>query len=105
MREHFPPAMQGADLSALYLGARRPAWREEFFYEHPTITSKARIPSSQALIRRDWKYTEWPEHDYRQLFDMKADPGELQNLAGNPAHADEQSKWRHRLEQLRQLAR
>ena len=48
--------MQGRDLSPLYLADRAPAWRDEFFYEHPTITSRDRIPSSQGVIRRDWKY-------------------------------------------------
>ena len=101
----IPKAMQGGDLSALYLHPRPPAWRDEFFYEHPTITDKARIPSSQGVIRRDWKYIEWPEFDYRQLFDMKADPGELRNLAGNPVYASQQARLRRRLDAWRQRAR
>ena len=68
-----PAVMQGRDLSPLYLRTPAPAWRDEFFYEHPTITSKDRIPSSQGVIRRDWKYIEWPEFDYQQLFDLRAD--------------------------------
>lgn len=101
----IPKTMQGGDLSALYLHPRPPAWRDEFFYEHPTITDKARIPSSQGVIRRDWKYIEWPEFDYRQLFDMKADPGELRNLAGNPVYASQQARLRRRLDAWRQRAR
>jgi arylsulfatase len=85
-----PPGMQGEDLAPLYLGSRPPAWRDEFFYEHPTITSRDRIPSSQAVVRRDWKYVEWPEFDYRQLFNLKDDPGELRNLAADSAHATTQ---------------
>ena len=42
------PVMQGQDLEpALPARDRRRPWRDEFFYEHPTITSKDRIPSSQ----------------------------------------------------------
>ncbi len=63
-----PEGMQGRDLSALYLKDRAPAWRDEFFYDHPTITSKERIPSSQGVIRRDWKYVYWPEFEYRAAF-------------------------------------
>jgi len=51
-----PSVMQGRDLAALYLGADPEPWRNEFFYERPTITSRDRIPSSMAVVRRDWKY-------------------------------------------------
>jgi len=67
----------------LYLNAVPPAWRDEFYYEHPTITSKDRIPTSQAVIRKDWKYIEWPEFDYQQLFDLRSDPGRSATLRGN----------------------
>ncbi len=100
-----PGGMQGQDLSPLYLSAPPPGWRDEFLYEHPTVTSKDRIPSSQGVIRRDWKYIEWPEFDYRQLFDLKNDPGEVRNLAGNPANASQQAKMRQQLEAWRQRVR
>jgi arylsulfatase A-like enzyme len=32
-----PAGMQGRDIAPLYLAAKRPAWRQEFFYEPPTI--------------------------------------------------------------------
>jgi arylsulfatase A-like enzyme len=101
----IPKEMQGRDLSPLYLQTRAPSWRDTFFYEHPTVLGKDRIPSSQGVIRRDWKYVEWPEFDYRQLFDMKDDPGEIRNLAGNPDHATQQMRMRQQLEAWRQRAR
>ncbi len=100
-----PGVMQGRDLSPLYLAARAPAWRDEFFYEHPTITRKDRIPSSQAVIWKDWKYIEWPEFEYQQLFDLRSDPGEIRNLAGQSAHVAQQAKMRQRLDAWRQQAR
>jgi arylsulfatase len=100
-----PPGMQGQDLGVLYLQSRRPAWRDEFLYEHPTITRKERIPTSYGVIRRDWKYVEWPEFGYRQLFNLKDDPGELHNLAAAPSHATRASRlqaalaaWRQRVQ-------
>ncbi len=96
---------KGQDLSPLYLETRSPAWRDEFFYEHPTVTSKDRIPSSRAVIGKNWKFIEWPEFDHQQLFDLKNDPGELRNLAEDPAHATEQKKMRQRLDAWRQRVR
>lgn len=92
-----PAVMQGRDLSPLYLGDKAPDWRDEFFYEHPTITSRDRIPSSRAVIRRDWKYVVWPEFDYEQLFNLQADREEARNLADDPASAAQLAQMRQRL--------
>ena len=104
-----PDVMQGRDLGPLYLTAKgpaaTPAWRDEFFYEHPTITSRDRIPSSQGVIRRDWKYVYFPEFDYEQLFNLKEDAEEIRNLAQDPAHAGQRAKMRQKLEEWRGRAR
>lgn len=41
-------------------------------------------------VRTDrWRYTAWNDgQNSEQLFDMRADPGELMNLAGDPKYAD-----------------
>ena len=101
----IPERMQGKDLSPLYLAARAPAWRDEFFYEHPTITSRDRIPSSQGVIRRDWKYVSWPEFAYEQLFDLKRDAQELTNVAGRPAYGKRQAAMRQTLDEWRTRVR
>ena len=101
----IPESMQGVDLSGLYLGDRQGRERDEFFYEHPTITSRDRIPSSLALVRRDWKYVVWPEFGYDQLFDLRNDPGELVNLAGDPAQESVRQDFRRRLEAWQARAR
>ena len=94
-----PPRMQGRDLAPLYLGGSpagmRPPWRTEFFYEHPTITNIERIPSSEALVRKDIKYIVWPDYGREQLFDLVQDPGETTDVIADPAYAE-------RLEQLRE---
>lgn len=100
-----PKAMQGRDLAALYLGDTPPAWREDFFYEHPTIRNKDFIPSSQALVRKDVKYIYWPEFDVRELYDLGGDPLEEHNLADDPRRADELAALAKRFEEVRKDAR
>jgi arylsulfatase A-like enzyme len=100
-----PQVMQGRDLGPLYLAGGPPAWRDEFFYEHPTITSRDRIPSSQGVIRRDWKYVYWPEFEYEQLFDLTDDPDEIRNLALERASEDRVRTMRADLDEWRRRAR
>lgn len=100
-----PDVMQGQDLSPLYLVDKATAWREEFFYEHPTITSRDRIPASQGVIRRDWKYVYWPEFDHEQLFNLQEDGQEVRNLADDPAYAGQRAKMRQKLEEWRRRTR
>ncbi len=93
-----PGRVQGKDLSPLYLSGDCPDWREEFLHEHPTITSKNRIPKSQAVVRRDFKYAFWPEWDYEQLFDLRLDPTEKVNKVNDPAYAAKLEEMRKRLD-------
>jgi arylsulfatase A-like enzyme len=97
--------MQGLDLGPLYLSTAPPPWRDEFFYEHPTITSRDRIPSSQGVIRRDWKYVRFPEFGYEQLFDLRTDGEEIRNLATDPGASSQLARMRVRLEEWRARAR
>jgi arylsulfatase len=99
-----PEVMQGEDLAPLYLQDEPPAWRDEFFYEHPTITSRNRIPTSLAVVRRDLKYVLWPEWDYEQLFDLCEDPTEKTNLVDDPEYARTLEKMRQRLAHWRERA-
>ncbi len=100
-----PGVMQGQDLGPLYLRDEAPSWRDEFFYEHPTITSRDRIPASQGVIRRDWKYVYWPEFDYEQLFNLNEDGEEFRNLAVDPASLSQRARTRQKLEEWRARAR
>lgn len=100
-----PEVVQGQDFSPLYLAGKVPPWRDEFFYEHPTITSRDRIPASQGVIRRDWKYVYWPEFDYEQLLNLKQDPEEIRNLASQPSAGDQRTKMRRKLEEWRTRAK
>mmetsp|Transcript_39636 Transcript_39636/g.119027 ORF Transcript_39636/g.119027 Transcript_39636/m.119027 type:complete len:253 (-) Transcript_39636:497-1255(-) len=57
-------------------------WRTEFFYEHPVIIFMHYIPSSEALVRKDYKYFYWPDFGVEQLFHVSEDPMEEGDLLG-----------------------
>jgi len=101
----IPARMQGKDISPLYLADRKPEWRTEFFYEHPTLRNKSFIPASQALVRKEWKYMYWPEHKVEQLFHLKSDPHEEEDLLSNPKHASVLAEMRERFKELKAAAR
>lgn len=101
--------MQGRDIGQLYRpippNVRMAQWRQEFFYEHPTISNKERIPYSEALVRKDFKYMYWPEYDYEQLFDLTNDPIEEVDLAKDPKHAKKLAEMRKRFKELKEAAK
>ena len=99
-----PPKMQGRDLAPLYLAASKPAWRTEFFYEHAVIRNTNFIPSSEALVRKDWKYFYWPDFNVEQLFDLRADPQEERDLIADPSQKECLAEMRRRFQELKAAA-
>lgn len=97
--------MQGRDIAPLYLDVHPPAWRREFFYEHPTLRSTNFIPSSEALVQPDWKYILWPDFQAEQLFDLESDPQEDRDLATDPAQSERLNTLRRRFRELKDAAR
>ena len=87
------------------MAKQKPAWRTEFFYEHATIKNTNFIPSSEALVRKDWKYFYWPDFKTEQLFDLRADPMEEKDLIADPAQAARLAEMRRRFNELKAAAR
>jgi arylsulfatase A-like enzyme len=100
-----PTNMQGRDFAPLYLSTQKPAWRTEFFYEHPIITSTNRIPASEALVRKDWKYFYWPDFNTEQLFHLDTDPMEEHDRIAEPDAAERLAEMRSRFDDLKAAAR
>jgi arylsulfatase len=98
-----PANMQGRDISTLY-AANKTDWRQEFFYEHATISNANRIPASEALVRKNWKYMYWPDFKTEQLFHLETDPQEEKDLAPDPTHAAQLQEMRQRFAELKAAA-
>jgi hypothetical protein len=79
---------------------------QSFFYEHPMHANPSFIPASEALVRKDYKYFYWPDFKYDQLFDMKNDPGEMNDLSNstNPVHQKKLNEMRRQYVELKMMA-
>ena len=100
-----PDSMQGQDISPLYLSPTETDWRNEFFYEHPTLRSTDFIPASEALVQKDWKYFYWPDFEHEQLFDLRNDPIEENDLASDPVYSQKLADMRKRFRELKTAAK
>lgn len=78
--ESVPSAVQGKDFAPLYLSAKAPEWRQDFYYEHPVVNNVDFIPSSEALVTHVNKYIHWPDYQTEEYFDLEKDPFEENNL-------------------------
>lgn len=100
-----PGSMQGQDLAPLYLSDEPVSLRDEFFYEHATIGNIHFIPSSEALVRKDWKYFYWPDFKTEQLFHLVTDPIEEKDRIKDPAAATILTAMRERFQMLKEAAK
>jgi arylsulfatase A-like enzyme len=82
-----PPASEGRDLTAVLRDPTQPG-RPELVFAYKGV--------QRALTLADWKLIRYPKVDRTQLFHLAADPFEMRDLSGDPAHAA-------RLQQMQKL--
>ena len=78
--------------------------RKDFFYEH-TYLGSPRLPKVEGVVSRDYKYMNYTEHQYEELFDTKNDPHETKNLAKDAAYKTELEKLRARYAELKEAVK
>jgi arylsulfatase A-like enzyme len=101
-----PAGMQGRSLVPVLRAGKAPAdWPTEFFYEY--IGNNQGIPSSEAVRTGRWKYIRWVGRDPEpeELYDLQADPDELDNLIATPAFAATATQLRARWSALRETVK
>jgi len=80
-----PVKMQGKNLSLL-MSSKDIYWRKDFLIEH--LFDYEPIPKSEAVRTKEWKYLRFLVGDkyYEELYYIKTDPHETQNLSENPEY-------------------
>src|SRR5207248_3559670 len=73
-----PEGLDGKDLSPILRGESDRV-RDAVFLAYRSV--------QRAVRRGDWKLIRYPEIHKTQLFDLKSDPGETVDLAGDPRYA------------------
>lgn len=91
--------MHGTSLAPLIGGGVPAEWRKDFLYEndwdpeYPDVTFEILSPRTEHA-----KHVEYPGHpEWTQVFDLRTDPLEMQNLARDPAAAAVSEELRERL--------
>ena len=100
-----PVTMQGRDFAPLYLEDNIKDWRQEFFYEHAIIKNKEFIPASEALVRKEIKYIYWPDFNTEELYDLKNDPLEENNVVKSESYQEILNQLRVQFKKLKSEAR
>jgi choline-sulfatase len=81
-----PERYQGRSLQPIVSLGTPADWRTESFHEHFAVRN--RIPAFEGLRNERFKYVRYIDHGGAEfLHDLKNDPDELVNLAGDPEHA------------------
>jgi arylsulfatase A-like enzyme len=82
-----PERMQGRDLSPLLRLGAAGEWRQDWYYEHNFQPPSGRIAVSTGVRTETHKYIRYGRGREEQLYDLIADPEELEDLSDSSAHA------------------
>lgn len=93
-----PKTMQGIDLISLI--ENKIPERKDFFYQYYFLGS-AELPREEGVVTKDFKYMNYIEHNYEELFDIKHDPHETDNLANDPKYRRALNEMRGRYKELK----
>jgi arylsulfatase A-like enzyme len=96
-----PVWMQGRSLVPLLEGKDSP-WRDAFLYEYYEYPAEHCARKNRGIRTDRWKLIHfWEQPEEWELYDLRADPDETNNLAGKREHAATLTRLRTRLAELR----
>jgi arylsulfatase A-like enzyme len=96
----IPKNFQGESMMPL-AERRSPKWRKDWLYEYYEYPAAENVPPCRGVRTERYKYIEYFTQDAYELYDLKTDPDEVNNLYGDPKYLDLVKTLRARLQQLR----
>lgn len=91
--------LQGRDIAASYQEGGGRFVRDDWYYEFTTKHGGG--PTATALVDRRYKYIFWKRIPFEQLFDLREDPLEMNDLGNSTEHRSILESMRARHEELR----
>lgn len=95
-----PSTMEGVDLVSV-LNNKIPE-RKDFFYQYYFLGGP-QLPRQEGVVTGRYKYMNYIEHNYEELFDTRLDPHETHNLAKDPNFNLTLKELRTRYKELKTL--
>jgi arylsulfatase A-like enzyme len=97
----IPDIYQGKSLVPLVTGEEKTLNRDTILIEH--LWEFENIPPSEGVRTNEWKYMRYiNDKSIEELYNLKDDPKEINNLVSKPEYAGVLKKLRNKLEQLTQ---
>jgi len=94
-----PKEMQGRSFAPLLRGEEIPGWRRSFYYRY--YFSHFNTPAHWGVRTRDHKLIYYHDSDEWELYDLKDDPMEMNNLYGRGAASGVVESLKGEIERLR----
>ena len=96
-----PEAMQGVSLVPLLRGATPDDWRDAIYYQYFEYPGWHMVRRHYGIRTRGHKLIHYYEIGEWELFDLEADPDELQSVYGASSYAEVQARLEFQLDSLR----
>ena len=93
----LPKGVEGRSWRPI-LSGRKTGWRGDFLYEYFYDSEAKKRPPMRGVRTERWKYITYPDSDNcAELYDLKNDPLEMRNLAGEPSAAGVAAEMKARM--------
>ncbi|MEX0772200.1 MAG: sulfatase/phosphatase domain-containing protein [Balneolales bacterium] len=99
----IPDRMQGRSLTPLLRGEQPADWRDAVYYHYYEGPPRPHDVAPHYGVRTE-QYTlaHYPDYDEWELFDLEADPDQLESVYGDPEYADVQQRLKNKLDELQE---
>ncbi|MCK4338355.1 MAG: sulfatase [Candidatus Aminicenantes bacterium] len=99
-----PMDMQGLPMDGLLTGIKEPQWRQSLYYHYYEFPAVHMVKRHYGVRTKQYKLMHfYHDIDAWELYDLKKDPHELNNVYGDPAYTDAVKELQAELKQLQAL--